>query len=701
MHFRSLRSFVVALAGPCLLAIVAALVIYNLFAAARTQQTVDEHTGALVESALNARLDAIAEAEGERIQRELNNAMTIANQLATTNALMGMEDEEGQRSLYLSRRQLSNLVRQTVAENPALLDAFIGWEPNAFGDDDRYVGDERYGHDGSGRFMPWWYRTDDGTLAVLPLGDTMESDERLPSGVREGEYYLCPRETLAPCIIDPAAYDYDGVTQLVTSFNAPIIVDGEFHGVAGVDLALNFIQTLLSDANQALYDGAGRMALVAGSGGLVADTANEEDLGLPASDALSDTILAGIREASEQGSLQSSINDGLLQRYQPITIGDTRQPWVLVLQLPEHVALAELSALQAVLGEQRQQNTLGMTAVGLLLALIGVIALWLIGGRIARPLKRLADRMEEIASGSGDLTQRLPVHGRDESAAVAEQFNAFAEKIQAILLDVRRSSEAVNHAATEITQGGQDLSRRTEQAAASLQQTSSAMEEISSTVSHTTHASEEASGLSQTASQLASRTNNAFEQVVATMDDIQATSGEIQSIVSVIDGIAFQTNLLALNASVEAARAGEHGRGFAVVADEVRKLASRSSEAAKDIRQRIDTSTGKVESGTQMVRDAEAAMHELAQSVMRVSQMLGDISTAAREQNEGISQVSIAVTDLDQMTQQNAALVEESTTAAEQLNNQADRLAELVGGFTLEKGSSQSNHQLPAPAIAK
>ncbi|BBI65006.1 hypothetical protein HSBAA_63120 [Vreelandella sulfidaeris] len=200
MHFRSLRSFVVALAGPCLLAIVAALVIYNLFAAARTQQTVDEHTGALVESALNARLDAIAEAEGERIQRELNNAMTIANQLATTNALMGMEDEEGQRSLYLSRRQLSNLVRQTVAENPALLDAFIGWEPNAFGDDDRYVGDERYGHDGSGRFMPWWYRTDDGTLAVLPLGDTMESDERLPSGVREGEYYLAPEKLWLPAL---------------------------------------------------------------------------------------------------------------------------------------------------------------------------------------------------------------------------------------------------------------------------------------------------------------------------------------------------------------------------------------------------------------------------------------------------------------------------------------------------------------------
>lgn len=700
MHFRSLRSLVLALAGPCLLAVVAALVVYNLIAAARTQQTVEEHTQTLMQSALDARLDAIAQAEGERIQRELDKAMTLASQLATTNALMGVEDAEGQRALYLSRRQLSNLVRQTVADNPALLDAFIGWEPNAFGDDARFAGDERYGHDGSGRFMPWWYRTGDGSLDVLPLGDTMESDTRLASGVREGEYYLCPRETLAPCVIDPAAYDYDGETQLVTSFNAPILVNGEFRGVAGVDLSLNFIQTLLSDANAALYDGAGRMALVAGRGGLVADTHGEEALGLPANNALSDTALDGIAEATTQGSLYSSMANGMFQRYQPLTIGDTEQPWVLVLQLPESVVLAELNALQNVLSDQRQQNTLGMTLVGLLVAAIGIAALWWIGGRIARPLKRLANRMEEIASGNGDLTQRLPVHGRDESAAVAEQFNAFAEKIQAILLDVRRSSEAVNHAASEITQGGHDLSRRTEQAAASLQETSAAMEEISSTVSHTTHASQEASGLSNTASQLASRTDKAFVEVVSTMDDIRATSAEIQSIVSVIDGIAFQTNLLALNASVEAARAGEHGRGFAVVADEVRKLASRSSDAAKDIRQRIDASADKVESGTQLVRDAEAAMHELADSVTRVTHMLGDISTAAGEQNDGINQVSIAVTDLDQMTQQNAALVQESTTAAEQLKDQADRLAALVGGFTLE-ASQQPTQTLPSPDEAK
>ncbi|MFB9868683.1 methyl-accepting chemotaxis protein [Vreelandella sulfidaeris] len=698
MKFKSVRTLITTLVGGCILLVVSALVIFSVIANARSQALVKDETQALLERNIEARLTATASAQTEEIQGELEHALTLATSLAHTNAMMGLEGENGQPLLTMSRRELSMLTRQTVVNNPDLLDAFIGWEPNAFGSDARFAGREDQGYGPEGRFMPWWYRTANGDIEVLPLGSDMENQTRGDDGIRKGEYYLCTKETLRSCIVDPHWYDYNGERLLVTSFNAPIMANGEFRGSAGVDLAVDFIQGLLEEANQSLYEGAGEIILVASQGALAAHTGDPELLGAQAS-VLPASLQAAIARAQQGEQVRNlGTEDGMIELYWPFNIDESGNPWVLGIRLPESTVMAGLYNMQEQLDDQGQASMWGMILMGLIIALFGLLVSWLLGTSISRPLRELANSMRDIASGEGDLTKRLPVRGRDEGAELATQFNAFAVKIHDVLVDVRASSESVHHAATEITQGGQDLSRRTDQAAASLQQTSTAMEEISSTVGHTTSASKEASGLSQNASELASRTNDAFGQVVATMDEIRTTSDEIQAIVKVIDGIAFQTNLLALNASVEAARAGEHGRGFAVVADEVRKLAGRSSEASADIRQRIGASTEKVESGTQLVRDAEQAMHELSDSVMRVNQMLGDISTAASEQNDGISQVSIAVSDLDQMTQQNAALVEESTTAAEQLKEQAERLAELVGGFTLEGDNPLANQQLPSPA---
>ncbi|WP_447554537.1 methyl-accepting chemotaxis protein [Vreelandella sp. EE22] len=699
MNFKSVRTLITTLVGGCILLVIAALVIYSLIANERSHTLVESQTQALLERNIQTRLDAIAAEQAERIKGQFENTLRLSESLARANALMGQTDESGRLSLNLSRRELSQMVRQTAIDNPELLGAYIGWEPDAFGRDALFAGREGLGYGADGRFRPLWYRDDSGNVVVLPLDDSMESEALQPSGVRQGEYYLCPRDTSTACIVDPVPYDFDGQMAMVTSFSVPVLVDGEFRGIAGVDLAVDFIQSMLGDANQALYDGAGEMALIASGGALTAHTAQQDALGSPISEVLTPSLQSHIQSAQRGETVRHhDTEQGVIELYWPFTIGDIDTPWVLMLRLPESAVMAGLYTLQDQLNDQARSLMGGMILMGLVIALLGLLASWLLGTRISRPLRYLADRMREIASGDGDLTQRLPVRGRNEAAELAIQFNAFATKIHDVLVDVRASSESVHHAANEITQGGQDLSRRTDQTASSLQQTSTAMEQISSTVGHTTSASREASGLSQTASQLAARTNSAFEQVVVTMDDIRTTSDEIQAIVKVIDGIAFQTNLLALNASVEAARAGEHGRGFAVVAEEVRMLAARSSDAAADIRQRIGASTDRVESGTQLVHEAERAMHELAESVTRVNQMLGDISTAASEQSDGISQVSIAVSDLDQMTQQNAALVEESTTAAEQLKEQAERLAELVGGFTLAKERGDSE-RLPGPGF--
>jgi methyl-accepting chemotaxis protein len=167
------------------------------------------------------------------------------------------------------------------------------------------------------------------------------------------------------------------------------------------------------------------------------------------------------------------------------------------------------------------------------------------------------------------------------------------------------------------------------------------------------------------------------------MQGINDSSRRIADIINVIDGIAFQTNILALNAAVEAARAGEQGRGFAVVAGEVRNLAGRSADAAKEIKQLITESVGRVEQGTSLVDEAGRTMDEVVASIKRVTDIMGEISAASVEQSAGVGQVGEAVTNMDQVTQQNAALVEEMSAAASSLNTQAQDLVQVVSVFKL------------------
>jgi methyl-accepting chemotaxis protein len=185
-------------------------------------------------------------------------------------------------------------------------------------------------------------------------------------------------------------------------------------------------------------------------------------------------------------------------------------------------------------------------------------------------------------------------------------------------------------------------------------------------------------------------------EVVATMSAISDSSRRIADIIGVIDGIAFQTNILALNAAVEAARAGEQGRGFAVVATEVRSLAQRSAAAAKEIKELIQDSVGKVEAGTRQVATAGATMSGIVEAVQRVADLMSEIDAASTEQSQGISQVNQSIAEMDDVTQQNAALVEEAAAAAGALEEQSAALARVVGNFKLEGEQAGGSRQAPS-----
>ena len=352
--------------------------------------------------------------------------------------------------------------------------------------------------------------------------------------------------------------------------------------------------------------------------------------------------------------------------------------------------VAQLQREMQVLSAQADKvSTQYAVAGAVAIAASVLVALWLVA-QLVRSIAGTLHQASELANAiaEGDLTQSASTDRQDELGMLLRSLSFMSERLRTVVGEVRSGVEMVSTASSEIASGNHDLSQRTEQTAANLEETAAnleetaaSMEELTATVTQAADTARQANQLANSATQAAQRGSQVVGQVVSSMEQITDSSRRISDIIGVIDGIAFQTNILALNAAVEAARAGEQGRGFAVVAGEVRTLASRSAEAAKEIKQLILNSVASVEAGSQQVEQAGLSMSEIVSSVNRASDLINEISASATEQREGISQVNQAVAQLDHMTQQNAALVEQSSAAATSMHEQARRLEEVVSIF--------------------
>ncbi len=344
-------------------------------------------------------------------------------------------------------------------------------------------------------------------------------------------------------------------------------------------------------------------------------------------------------------------------------------------------ALAHLDALLTARKNAIDRDAmLAFAAIGasLLMAVYLFYAFYLV---ITGGIKEVQRHLHDIAKG--DLSSDAKPWGQDEAAELLFTVGEVRTALSTIVDGVRHQSNQILDASFDIVNGSSDLTQRTSAASSNLQGAAASIEQIASNVKSTAENAAEAASLANTNATVASRGGQVMQQVATTMNEINAASTKISEIIGVIDGIAFQTNILALNAAVEAARAGEHGRGFAVVAAEVRALAQRSSSAAREIKTIIGSSVERVEFGTKVVGEANAAIQALVDNANRINALIDQISLGGQEQAAGIDLIRDSMHELNNVTQHNATLADTTSHLADKLNDSSSELMQRVALFKL------------------
>ncbi len=583
-----------------------------------------------------------------KVKAELETGLSEASALAHSLSAVKAND-----TINLTRGEVNSMLESFIRKNEDFLGVYTGWEPNAFDGKDQKYANTR-GHDKTGRFIPYWVRSNNGQITMEPLKGYQTEGT--------GDYYQLPKQKKHEVILDPFYYTIGNEDVLLVSLVSPIMQGGRFYGIAGIDYAVDFLQDMIKEHN--LYQGKAGLSIVSNKGKYVANSENPDLLGKKIGKAYDNAReqLSNL-QAGEQNIMT---HEGKLKVFVPIELGNTGTPWQVRVAVPNNLIVEEANQLM------RNQ-----IIIGGLLTILGVVILVYFVGRLVNPLKELQEVARKVSEG--ELNVKANIQQNDEIGALGGAIDQMVEKLREIVENIKYGAKNISSASEQVSSSSQQLSQGASEQASSTEEVSSSMEEMVSNIQQNSDNAQQTEKIAKEASEGIQEGNKAAQNSVTSMR-------EIAEKISIINDIAFQTNILALNAAVEAARAGEYGKGFAVVAEEVRKLAERSSEAANEIDE-------KSKYGVDISEKAGQKLEEIVPEIDKTSKLVQEITAASNEMNSGADQVNNAIQQLNSVTQQNASSSEELATSAEELSSQAEQLRQTIAFFNLngEDDTGQPN----------
>ena len=678
----SIRLKIVLLSGLCLLGVIALIISINLYQTDQNDHLISDSSSRMLTSSVQNLLQAKAAEQAVLLQKAMGENLLVVTALA--DQVKDLRNLAAKRSLEPGalREELNQSLKTTFERNSKVLGIWLSFEPNGLdGRDDEFIDDKARVSNEKGRFSSYWSRAGGAGLNTIMVEEDLTKTSLNLSGTPYNIWYTCPRDTRSTCLLDPYEDTVGGKPVLMTTISLPLIVDGKVIGVAGVDIALNSLQALTDVAQKELFAGAAHLEVISSTGLIAAYSGEPAKVGKN----LIDTLGAEGKEIVQLLASDSHVNreqgDIIRAVYAVKPIADAKA-WGVVIKLPKAVMLADATKLQGVLDEAQASGTLKALLVGAAAGLLGLLLIWLTATGVTRPINSVAAMLKDIASGDGDLTQRLTYSKKDELGELVNWFNRFLDKLQPTIAQIKQSiTEARGTAdqssaiARQTSEGMQVQFREIDQVATASNEMSATAHDVANSASNAASA---ARGADQSAREGMSIIEQSTRDITTLAEEVSKAVGEVEalavnseqigSVLEVIRSIAEQTNLLALNAAIEAARAGESGRGFAVVADEVRNLAKRTQDSVEEIRLVIE----RIQSGT---RGVVATMHS---SQSQAQNNAGQIHQAV----QALGKISDAVTVISDMNLQIASAAEQQSAVAEEVNRNVSAIRTVTETLT-------------------